>query len=501
MNVIRVQKPLRSQSVAAATMNSTSTTTRLCWLAILLILLAGLNAPHVARSAPVAKANANDPVLKWNAIALQAVVADHSGTYGAPERGGPTRTSRALAIVHIAIFDAVNAIVGGYEPYIEVTGLPDETLDNASVAAAVAQAAHDTLEVLYPNQAGVFDGELGNVLIGVPLNQGRSEGVEVGAQAAANILDERVGDGGDTPDGTFPGGPKEIGAHGPDPLNPGQGLLTPLWGACLPFAMHDVADFHAPPPPQPDSPDVVERMAYAMAYDDVQRLGGDGVITPTERTAEQTEIGLFWAYDGSINLGVPPRFFNQITRVVAKEHHNTVAENARLFALVNIALGDAGIACWYSKYVYDFWRPVIGIRCGDEDGNEFTEGEADWTPLCAPASNLSNGGIDFTPPFPAYTSGHATFGAATFRTLARLYGDAYPFQLISDELNGRNTDSDGNHRQAVVRQFNSFSQAARENADSRIYLGIHWQFDADEGIAAGNAIADYAFGNYLEPVP
>ncbi|MEX2141785.1 MAG: phosphatase PAP2 family protein [Pirellulales bacterium] len=471
-----------------------------------------LSAPDAALSAgptaPVSVGHTKDPVLKWNSIALQAVVDDHSGTFGAPEQGGPTRASRALAIVHIAVFDAVNAIVGGYEPYIEVTGWSPQVLGAASVETAVAQAARDTLAFLYPNQQDVFDGQLGKVLSGVAAKSGRDEGRAIGAAAAMNILLERFDDGGDAPDKPFPSGEtKQIGLHQPDPLNPGQGLLTPKWGDVLPFAMGDVADFHAPPPPQPDSPDVIERLAYALAYDEVQRLGGDGEITQTERTAEQTDIGLFWGYDGSIGLGVPPRLYNQIARVIAMHEHHTTVENARLFALVNISMADAGIASWYSKYAYNYWRPVVAIRCGgsgesdDADGNEFTIGDEDWTPLGAPATNQSNGGIDFTPPFPAYTSGHATFGAALFRTLANLYGDEYEFQLISDELNGRNRDSDGRHRRAIMRQFQSFSQAARENADSRIYLGIHWSFDADEGIAIGNAVADYAFHKYLQPLP
>ena len=164
-------------------------------------------------------------------------------------------------------------------------------------------------------------------------------------------------------------------------------------------------------------------------------------------------------------------------------------------------MADAGIAAWHTKYAYNFWRPVIGIRCGDDDANEFTVGEPDWEPLGAPASNESNGGVDFTPPFPAYTSGHATFGAAAFRTLARLYGDSYRFRLRSDELRRRTTDAEGDPRYNVVREFGSFSQAARENADSRIYLGIHWKFDADEGVLVGNEVADFAYENYLKPVP
>ncbi len=472
--------------------------------AVILTLLAVLLAPLSIGSGapPVAPSSANDPILQWNAIALQAVADDHSGTFGTPDQGGPTRTARALAVVHIAMYDAVNAIVGGYEPYLQVTGLPAGTIGKASVEAAVAQAAHDTLAEMYPKQVAVFDRALQRVLNGVPVSQGRNEGKLVGAKAAQNILADREDDGSDTPNQPFgPSEEKVIGLHQPDPLNPGQGLLTPLWGDVVPFAMDNVTNFHAPPPPQPDSADPVERMNYAVAFDDVRRLGGDGVTTPTERTAEQTEIGLFWAYDGTNGLGTPPRLYNQIARCIAQQKKNTVAENARLFALLNIAQADAGIACWYTKYAYNFWRPVIGVRCGEMDDNEFTIGDANWTPLGAPATNQSNGGSNFTPPFPSYTSGHATFGAASFRTFANLYGDDCKFRLISDEMNGHNTDANGNHRATVVRSYTSFSQASRENARSRIYLGIHWQFDADEGIAIGDQIADYAFDNFLQPLP
>jgi hypothetical protein len=449
--------------------------------------------------APVGHASGNDPVLYWNDVALQAVIDDHSGTFGPADQGGPTRTSRALAIVHLAIYDAVNAIVGGHKPYLPI-GLPAKKLKAASVDAAVAQAAHDTLAAMYPSQAGVFAGHLQKALKKV--KKGRAQGVEVGAQAAINILVARVGDGGDTPDEMWDRpDDKAIGVHREDPENVGQGLLTPKWGEVTPFAIDDVLNYMAYAPPKPDSMDEDEQMAYADAYEEVMRLGGDGVNTPTERTKEQTEIGLFWAYDGAIGLGVPPRFYNQITRVICRSERNSVAENARLFALVNMAMADAGIVSWYNKYHYDYWRPIIGIRCGDIDDNEFTVVDENWTPLGAPATNQSNGGIDFTPPFPAYTSGHATFGAAMFRTLANFYGtDEYQFKLISDEMHGRNTDSQGTNRYTVVRTFNSFSEAAEENAYSRIYLGIHWIFDATEGVRTGNAVADAAFDNYLYPL-
>jgi hypothetical protein len=244
----------------------------------------------------------------------------------------------------------------------------------------------------------------------------------------------------------------------------------------------------------------LQSQEYTLAYYEVFALGGDGVTTPTVRTPEQTVIGIYWAYDGRPGLGTPPRLYNQIARTVAVQEGNTEAENARLFALLNLAMADAGLTAWNNKYDDAFWRPILGIRNGDGDGNPVTIGIADWTPLGAPASNPRPGETNFTPPFPAYTSGHATFGAATFRTLADFYGrDDITFSFTSDECDGTTTDQDGSVRAVVTRTFPSFSAAADENGQSRIYLGIHWAFDKVQGIQAGNAIADYAFANLLQP--
>jgi hypothetical protein len=288
-------------------------------------------------------------------------------------------------------------------------------------------------------------------------------------------------------------------------LYPSQGEpadpLTPNWGDVTPFTMDDVDDFIADPPPAMNTPE------YAAAYNEVKDYGGDGVITPTLRTDEQTHIGIFWGYDGSAGLGTPPRLYNQIARIVAKQQHNTQGENARLFALLNFAQADAGIASWGTKYTYDVWRPIRGIRQTGQngqlldDGNPLTTRDTTWTPFGAPATNAGPGGKNFTPPFPAYTSGHATFGAASFRTLALFYGrDDITFSFTSDEYNGANHDVDGSVRQIKTRTFTSFSQAAEENGQSRIYLGIHWSFDKTAGIKQGNAIADHAFENFLQPV-
>ena len=184
-------------------------------------------------------------------------------------------------------------------------------------------------------------------------------------------------------------------------------------------------------------------------------LGGDGLVTPTTRTAEQTQIGIYWAYDGTPSLCAPPRLYNQIAMQIAHKMgtDNDVIELARLLALVNVAMADAGIAIWESKYFYQFWRPITGIRESDEetgpsglgDGNPATAGDPTFSPLGAPASNLT--GPNFTPPFPAYPSGHAGFGGALFEMLRNFYRtDRIPFTFVSDEFNGVTRDNAGTVR-------------------------------------------------------
>jgi hypothetical protein len=192
---------------------------------------------------------------------------------------------------------------------------------------------------------------------------------------------------------------------------------------------------------------------------------------------------------------------------IAAQRGSNGVDLARLLALVNVAMADAGIAIWESKYHYQFWRPVTGIREADEgtgpagagDHNRATAGDPTFTPLGAPASNLN--GPNFTPPFPAYPSGHAGFGGALFQILRRFYGtDAIAFTFVSDEFNGVTLDNHGTVRPLIPRRFSSLSEAEEENGQSRIYLGIHWAFDKTEGIAQGRRVADYVFRNAFRPL-
>jgi PAP2 superfamily/Vanadium chloroperoxidase N-terminal domain len=433
-----------------------------------------------------------DAVLYWNDIALQTVSADHSSS-SLKEQFGPTRTSRALAIVSVAMYDAINSVLGQYEPYlIKVVGV-----QNANIDAAVGEAAHDTLVALYKKQKTTIDADLSTWLGQITDGHGENMGIALGKTVAKAVIADRLHDGSNAKSNY-----KIVDAIGkwtPDPVTQEisditQKPLDPQWGKVTPFGINSTAAYLPPPPPAIDSPE------YTATYNELKDLGGDGITTPTTRTADQTEIGIFWAYDGTEGLCAPPRLYNQIARVIAVQQGNSEYQNARMFAMMNVAMADAAIVGWDGKYIYDMWRPVTAIRDGNNDGNPDTVGDPTWTPLGAPASNetLPN---NFTPPFPSYPSGHAIIGAAVFHTLADFYGtDNISFSFTSDEFNGVTTDNQGNVRPEITRNFTSFSQASEENAESRIYLGIHWDFDLTAGINSGNRIANFIFKQKFDPL-
>jgi len=253
----------------------------------------------------------------------------------------------------------------------------------------------------------------------------------------------------------------------------------------------------AAPPPLSDP-------KYAADHEEVMKKGAAASQKSTTRTIQETTIGLYWAYDGARELGTPPRLYNQIIQLIAKAKNNSVEENARLFALVNAAMGEAGIYAWHYKYKYDLWRPVIGIREYDKNFGWQAEGGQNidslcdpyWRPFGAPKTNdTSPGARSFTPPFPAYPSGHATFGAAAFEMVRQFYkkkdSAKYPygdddkdnigFEFVSAELDGVSKDNDGSVRTRHERKFTSLADAMYENSVSRVYLGVHWRFDGTSG--------------------
>lgn len=436
-------------------------------------------------------------VRRWNEIAINASGLDHTPpalgdrrVFG--EQLGPVRSSRAMAIVHIAIFDALNAINPRFHSYTGLTAAPA----NASPEAAVAQAARDTLAALFPSQAASFDLLLAEDLARLSDNGARANGSSVGQQAAAAILADRSNDesnhtearvGLDFITSDLPGKWRQ------DPISLIPIALGAYWKEVTPFLVQSANQFRAPAPPALTSTD------YTVAFNEAKALGGDNIITPSNRTAEQTQIGIFWAYDGTPSLCAPPRLYNQLAVHIADQMRSNDFELARLLALVNVAMADSGIAIWESKYFYQFWRPVTGIREATSDANAATDADATFSPLGAPASNLN--GPNFTPPFPAYPSGHAGFGGALFQVLRNFYRtDRIPFTFVSDELNGVTQDNQGNVRPLQPRSFANLSQAEEENGRSRIYLGIHWAFDSTAGIAQGRRVADYVFQNAFQPL-
>ncbi len=449
-----------------------------------------------------------DVVMEWNAVAIEAAKRDYA--IGAPGlQFGPTRTSRVLAIESIAVFDAVNAIDRSCAPFL-VTDVHASA--GASIEAAAAQAAYDTLSALYPHslypdlKPSLLDPTLAADLARIAPGPAR-QGIAVGHAVAQEVLADRANDGsqidavgqpntyvyGDLP-----------GQWRADPLHSDFEPLTPDWGKVTPFAVRSARQFGAPPPPS------ITSKEYADAFEEVKAIGGDGVHTPTIRTPEQTIIGLFWGYDVQPGLCAPIRFYNQIAEVLSKQEGLTEIQNARFFALINVALADAGITVWNDKFRYNFWRPITAIRENDPgtgptglgSGNPYLVGQGDptWQPLGAPADN--HNGTNFTPPFPSYVSGHAGFGGAVFEMMKDYFGtDNIHFTVVSDEFNTITIDQNGQPRPLIPRSFDSFSQAAEENGQSRIYLGIHWSFDKVQGIKSGGEIADWVFSHFMASRP
>jgi Vanadium chloroperoxidase N-terminal domain/PAP2 superfamily len=440
-----------------------------------------------------------DPILYWTEVALEANRVSH--TNGKKEQTGPTLSARALGIVHLAMYDAFAGISGNPLPdlphYMPGLREPMPPMPGASAEAAVAAAAHATLSGLFPSQKAFFD--LKHQQAGLQ-DPGLAEGHKFGLLVAQRLLADRKDDPDASDDGYAPS--MAHGHHRVDPDDPNQGFHAPFYGArskCFAVTKrHELCE-----PPQPDTSDYNTALQEVRGRGIKPELMGT-VDNKTRRTGEQTLIGVYWAYDGAAGLGTPPRLYNQIIREVALnignpanpgKAVNTPAQNARLFALVNTAMADAGILAWEQKYIWNLWRPVVGIREHDKSmgpagmGNNKIDPDCqpDWLPLGAPATNsmLKN----TTPPFPAYPSGHATFGAAAFHITRRFYGivaeDKNPdylfkdLKFVSDEHDGFNKDNKGTVRPKHVRTFpDGLWQMIEENGRSRVYLGVHWVFDA-----------------------
>jgi vanadium chloroperoxidase len=308
-----------------------------------------------------------------------------------------------------------------------------------------------------------------------------SDGKAYGLTVAEALLADRSADPGAESTGYIPS--TAPGHHRPDPDNPGQGFHAPFYGErskCFSVGTRHALD----KPPTLGEPDYRKALRQVRVKGIAPELVGTIPPGGQQRTEDETHIGLFWAYDGAKGLGTPPRRYNQIIRQVAAARGNDAAANARLFAMVNVAMADAGILAWEQKYIHDLWRPVVGIRLDDQPGFP-KDKDGNWLPLGAPKTN-EPGKKNFTPPFPAYPSGHATFGAAAFQITRLFYGVtadgpdslARGLTFVSEELNGVNTDNKGVVRPLVARTYpDGLWGMIQENSISRVFLGVHWVFD------------------------
>lgn len=392
-----------------------------------------------------------DVVTDWNEIALDSIRADLTA---------PPRAARFLAMVHVAVYDAVNGVNQTHAYYL----VPPSAPDNASGEAAAVAAAYTVLAASFPAQMAAFDAAREASLAAITDGASKNNGIDWGEAVADAVLAARANDGSRLVVAYVPGtGP---GEWIPTPPNFAAAAL-PQWPGVTPFALTSGSQF------RPAGPPTLTSGEYTTAFNEVKELGSE---TSTTRTAEQSEIALFWI--NGPGTATPPGHWNSIAQKIAEQEANTLAENARLFALLNIALADAAIVSWDCKYSFNNWRPVTAIRAADTDGNDQTQADPEWTPLIP------------TPPFPDYTSGHSTFSAAASKVLEHFYGaDNIPFQTNSDGLPD------------VVRSFNSFSQAADESGRSRVYGGIHWEFSNQAGLSTGRQVGDYVSANMLRPLP
>jgi hypothetical protein len=382
-----------------------------------------------------------DVVTDWNNAALDAIRAD---------RTAPPIASRSLAIVHVAIYDAVNGIARTHEPYL----VPSAVSSSASRVAAASAAAHQTLVSLFPNHTSTFDALHAATLAGIPNGPQKTNGITWGEFVGTQILAARANDGSNAivqpPGGSGPG----VWIPTPPAFLP---YLLPQWGFVVPFGMSSSSQFRPPGPPSLDS------QRYAADYEEVKQLGA---LVGSTRTEDQTEIALFWA-DGA-GTETPPGHWNSIAQIIAAARGTTLEQDARLFALLNIAMADAAICSWDAKYTYHFWRPVTAI--------DFAEPQLNWMSFIV------------TPPFPDYTSGHSTFSAASATVLPLFFGtEDLPFTTGSDFLPG------------VFRSFSTCQDAAEEAALSRIYGGIHFRSASEDGLQAGSSIGEWTVTHYLLP--
>ena len=386
-------------------------------------------------------------VLQWNKTLLAIV-----RTPGAqPATVHPTRS---FAIMHAAIYDAVNAIDGSHTPYlIHLTGISPV----ASQEAAASAAAHEVLVTLYPNFQAALDVQFEQSL--AQLSSGdKAAGVSVGQTVADRILALRSNDGSNAQSPLFVFGTAPGNYQSTPPNFPAQPQFT-NWFRVMPFALQNANQFRPSPPPSLTSD------TYGDAFNEVKAFG---IVNSNAASADQALTGRFW--NGAIQ-----NYWNEITQTAAVNRNLTTAQTARLFALLNLALADGVIAFYDAKYIYTFWRPVTAIRAADTDDNFATVADPTWLPE-----------VGKTTPDPSYPGAHAVISAAAATVLNSFFrSHRFDFRVTSEVMPG------------VERSFKSFSAAEDEATFSRIFAGVHFRSDLTSGQQLGREVAHFVIDNFL----
>jgi hypothetical protein len=391
-----------------------------------------------------ARADAQNAALEWNEIATQLIVVGSQS---------PVQQTRLMAIVHVAMHDAVSGITGEFKQYMPATPGQDAT----SPEGAAIGAAHRAL------QGAVGDStSLANSFAQSLAAHGLSPSdpsVRFGETVADGILARRQNDG--ASEAIFAYTPPDAGALGVWVPLPGQTSLLPGWGNVTPFVLRKASQFRPPPPPP------LESAKYARDYNEVQRVGGS---VSSMRTAEQSQIAQFWRAS-------PTALWNPLLRRALITRGDDLSSMARVMALFYLAGSDASVACWEAKYVYNFWRPQAAIARGAEDGNDGTIGDPTWR------SNI------MTPPHPDYLSGHTANSGAMAFVLRSIFGDnpGYIIEATSSTAPG------------FVRRWQTFSEGVDEVIDARVYSGIHFRTADVLGARQGRQVAQFVLTHALKP--
>jgi len=417
---------------------------------LIALALVALASPTVARA---------DAVTDWNLIASNAIVV----TAGQP----PPVSVLHFAMVHGAVYDAVNAIDRGYQPYLVQP--PSNPTD--SKEAATATAAFRVLVGIFPGQLGTLQPLYDAYIAGLPDNPpgSKAAGIAIGEATAAAMLQARMNDGRfGPPPALYPPAP---GIWRPTPPNFANDP-APWVGNVRPFIVPSVEMLRT------DGPNALTSAEYAEDFNEIKEVGS---LTSTTRTPDQTDAAIFWQ-DQAMAL------WNRIFRTLATNQNLAIVDSARFFAMENLAAADALIGCWNDKYYWQFWRPITAIREADTDGNPATQADPTWLPLFNPTTPVCNPPPLFTPPFPDHPSGHCSATSAFVQTLQNFFGtDKIAFNAFSN-------------KSCTTRSFDRFSDAAKEVIDARVWAGIHFRTADVQGSVLGKKVAHYLERHYFQPV-